>query len=143
MLKNVSKDFKIFLIITLSGIALVGLMYIANYLSYTHLINVAKTLPNYHGVDLSAGIRGERECYLPDGRAVCKALITEIQNTHDKNTETMKFISELQKEGVEWDEYKDGDVSIDSEVFVRYGRNYKIYIFHDTGGITSVSLLEY
>ena len=143
MLKNISKDFKIFLLAILACGALIGLVYVADYLSYTHLINAAKTLPNYHNSNLSNGIRGERECYPPDGRVACKALIMYMDESHDKNAETKKFISELQKEGVEWYEYKDGDVSIDSKVFARNGRNHQVYILHDTSGITSVSLLEY
>jgi hypothetical protein len=143
MIKSMSKNFKIFLIIIAMSLAVMGAVQAWGYFSYARLINVARTLPGYHGIDLSGGTRGERECYSIDDSSLCKALIIEMKEPHDTNIETKNFISNSQNKGIKWPAFKDGDISIDSDVFARDGRNYQIYILHEKNGATSISLLEY
>lgn len=143
MIKSLIKPFKIFLIIILACSALVGSLYTVRYFSYTHLVSVAKTLPDYHDSSLSTGVRSQRECYAPNGEINCKALNIQVNQIHDPKTETMKFMSDLRKEGVDWGEYDGDEDFISSNGFARDGRNYLIEILHESDDVTSVSLLEY
>lgn len=116
--------------------------YAPKYFSHNRLADVAQILPNYQEQNLSSGIRSSADCYSVDGSSSCWALVTHIKAKHDTKAETEKFIKFSQEKGIKWSEYETGDTSVDSDVFMRNGRNYQIYISHGTDG-TTVTLLEY
>lgn len=131
------------LVVASIGAVMVVLVPTPGYFSYTRLINVAKTLPNYEGVVLPSGARGEKPCYFHYDSSICRALSINVKAEQGSDVEAKKFINASQSKGVKWSDYNDKLTLIGSHVFVRDGRNYQIYIEHEKNGAISISLLEY
>lgn len=137
----ITKNFKILSLVVLTLLALCVLfLYAPKYFSYNRLADIAQTLPNYQGHNLSSGARSSVDCYSVDDSSSCWALVTQTKTEND--TEAEKFIRSSQEKGIKWPQYKKGDRSISSDIFMRNGRNYQIYILRETDNAT-ISLLEY
>lgn len=143
MRMHISKDFKILSLVILAFLVIgVLFLYAPKYFSYTRLADIAQTLPDYQEYNLSSGARSSVDCYSVNDSSSCWALVTQIKTEHDTDAETEKFIKFSQENDIKWPEYGKGDRSISSDVFTRDGRNYQIYILHETDS-TTISLLEY